>query len=119
MEADQLRRLRDIQNAARLIESYVRDVSPAEFPANIEKQDAIIRRIEIIGEATAHLTEETRIAIPELPFRKMRCMRNIVAHDSANVDVTVIWDVATIHAPQLIAVLEPFLASLDSLPPQA
>lgn len=46
-------------------------------------------------------------------------MRNIVAHDYANVDVTVIWDVATIHAPQLLAVLEPFLASLDSLPPQA
>ena len=120
MEADQLRRLRDILNAARLIVSYVRDVSPTEFPANIEKQDAIIRRIEIIGEATAHLTEETRIAIPELPFRKMRGMRNIVAHDDANVDVTVIGDVATtIHAPQLIAVLEPFLAGLDSLPAQA
>ncbi len=65
-----------------------------------------------------NMTEETRIAIPELPFRKMRGMRNIVAHDYANVDVTVIWDVATIHAPQLIAVLEPFLAGFDSLPPQ-
>ena len=124
MEADQLRRLRDILNAARLIVSYVRDVSPTEFPANLEKQDAIIRRIEIIGEATAHLTEETRIAIPELPFRKMRGMRNIVAHDYANVDVTVIWDVATIHAPQLIAVLatilgEPGFVAASSLTRQS
>lgn len=54
-----------------------------------------------------------------LTFRKMRGMRNIVAHDSANVDVTVIGDVATIHAPQPIAVLEPSLVSLGSLPPQA
>lgn len=46
-------------------------------------------------------------------------MRNIVAHDYANVNVAVVWDVATIHIPQLIAVLEPVLASLDSLPPQA
>jgi Ribonuclease HepT-like len=41
----------------------------------------VTRRIEIIGEAAAHLTDETRHAIPELPFRKMRGMRNIVAHD--------------------------------------
>lgn len=67
MEADQLGRLRDILKAARLIQSYVSGVSPDEFSTNIEKQDAIIRRIEIIGEATAHLTEETRAAIPALP----------------------------------------------------
>ncbi|MCX7418507.1 MAG: DUF86 domain-containing protein [Planctomycetia bacterium] len=60
-------------------------LTTGQLCAKIEKQDAIIRRIEIIGEATVHLTEETRIAIPELPFRKMRGMRNIVTHDSANV----------------------------------
>lgn len=114
MEAEQLGRLRDILNAARLIARYVQGVSKAEFAANIEKQDAVIRRIEIIGEATAHLTDETRATIPELPFRKMRGMRNIVAHDYANVDVTVVWDVATIHVPQLIPVLEPFLAGTAS-----
>jgi uncharacterized protein with HEPN domain len=81
MQPDQLGRLRDILNAARLIGSYVENTTETEFAANIEKQDAIIRRIEIIGEATAHLTDETRKAIPELPFRKMRGMRNIVAHD--------------------------------------
>ena len=111
METDQLGRLRDILNAARLIQSYVHGVSQVDFSTNLEKQDAIIRRIEIIGEATAHLTEETRAAIPDLPFRKMRGMRNIVAHDYANVDVTVIWDVATLHVAQLIAVLAPFLAA--------
>ena len=114
METDQLGRLRDILNAARLIQSYVHGVSQVDFSTNLEKQDAIIRRIEIIGEATAHLTEETRAAIPDLPFRKMRGMRNIVAHDYANVDVTVIWDVATLHVTQLIAVLAPFLAATPS-----
>jgi uncharacterized protein with HEPN domain len=79
MEADQLGRLRDILEAVRLIGSYVKDISEADFRANSEKQDAVIRRIEIIGEATAHLTEATRQAIPELPIRKMRGMRNIVA----------------------------------------
>ena len=76
MEADQLGRLRDILEASRLIASYMKDTSEAQFRADTQKQDAVIRRIEIIGEATAHLSEETRREIGALPFRKMRGMRN-------------------------------------------
>ena len=60
----------------------------------------MIRRIEIIGEATAYLNEKTQGAVPELSFRKMRGMRNIVAHDYANLDVNIVWQVATIHVPR-------------------
>lgn len=86
METDQVGRLHDILVPARLIAYYVKDTNATDFAAMTEKQDAIIRRIEIIDEATAHLTEETRRTLPELPSRKMRGMRNIVAHDYANVD---------------------------------
>ncbi len=113
MEADQLGRLRDILEAARLIASYVGDTTEAAFRADTQKQDAVIRRIEIIGEATAHLTEETRRAIPELPFRKMRGMRNIVAHDYANVDLKIVWEVATWHVAQIRAVLEAFFTGVQ------
>jgi uncharacterized protein with HEPN domain len=106
METDQLGRLRDILEAARLIASYVKDTSEADFHANKEKQDAVIRRIEIIGEAAAHLTEGTRQAVPELNFRKMRGMRNIVAHDYANVDLHIVWEVATVYMPEICALLE-------------
>jgi uncharacterized protein with HEPN domain len=51
MEADQLGRLRDILQAARLIASYLKHATEPGFLANSEKQDAVIRRIEIIGEA--------------------------------------------------------------------
>jgi uncharacterized protein with HEPN domain len=108
MEADQLGRLRDILQAARLIASYLKDTTEADFLANSEKQDAVIRRLEIIGEATAHLTETTRQAIPELPFRKMRGMRNIVAHDYANVDLKIVWEVGLVQVPEICAVLEKF-----------
>ena len=110
MEADQLGRLRDILQAARLIASYLKNTTEADFLANSEKQDAVIRRIEIIGEATAHLTETTRQAIPDLPFRKMRGMRNIVAHDYANVDMKIVWEVGIAHVPEICAVLEKFFA---------
>jgi len=70
----------------------------------------VVRRLEIIGEATAPLSESTRLGIPELPFRKMRGMRNIVAHDYANVDLKIVWDVATFHVPEICAVIEKFFA---------
>jgi uncharacterized protein with HEPN domain len=110
MEANQLGRLRDILESARLIASYVKDTAEADFATDTLKQDAIIRRIEIIGEAAVHLTEESRQAVPQLPFRKMRGMRNIVAHDYANVNLKVVWDVATMHVPEVCAVLERFFA---------
>src|SRR5215469_15053067 len=106
MEADQLGRLQDILRAAQLIATYIKDTSETAFTTDIQKQDAIIRRIEIIGEAAVHLNESTRQAIPELPFRQMRGMRNIVAHDYANVDLKIVWEVATVHVPVVCAVLE-------------
>lgn len=117
MEVDQLGRLRDILQAARLIASYVDATSAEHFRRNTEKQDAVIRRLEIIGEATVHLTEETRRALPELPFRKMRGMRNLVAHDYGNVDLGIVWEVATVHVPSVQAALEKFFAAGDGPPP--
>ena len=111
MEADQLGRLRDILTAAQLIATYVQAVTESDFRTDTQKQDAIIRRLEIIGEATVHLSDETREAVPELPFRKMRGMRNIVAHDYANVDLKIVWEVAIVHVPEVCAVLEKFFKS--------
>ena len=110
MEADQLGRLQDIFTAAQLIASYIQGVTEADFRMNTQKQDAVVRRLEIIGEATVHLSDATRQAIPELPFRKMRGMRNIVAHDYANVDLKIVWEIATRHVPEVCSVLEKFFA---------
>jgi uncharacterized protein with HEPN domain len=109
MEIDQLGRLRDIREACSLIESYVTGVSSEDFFDDTEKQDAVIRRIEIIGEATAHLSEATRARLPSLPFRQMRGMRNIVAHDYGHVDIALVWKAATEKIPLIRRVLEEFL----------
>lgn len=109
MEIDQLGRLRDIREACLLVESYVAGVSSGVFFEDTEKQDAVIRRIEIIGEATAHLSEATRAQLPALPFRQMRGMRNIVAHDYGHVDVALVWKAATEKIPLIRGVLEEFL----------
>ena len=111
MEIDQLGRLRDIREACSLIESYMVGVSSKDFFEDTEKQDAVIRRIEIIGEATAHLSEATRAQLPTLPFRQMRGMRNIVAHDYGHVDVALVWKAATEKIPLIRGVLDDFLGN--------
>ena len=54
MQADQLGRLRDILNAVRLIAAYVQDIAEADFQTDTEKQDAVIRRIEMETERRAY-----------------------------------------------------------------
>ena len=110
MDADQVGRLRDILDAARLICSYVAGVDESAFRGDTLRQDAVIRRIEIIGEATLHLSDDTRQAIPQLPYRRMRGMRNVIAHDYAGVNLEIVWEVATIHVPELRSILEQFFA---------
>jgi uncharacterized protein with HEPN domain len=117
METDQLGRLHDILEATRLIAAYVKDTTIAGFRADTQKQDAVIRRIEIIGEPAAHLSEATRREVPDLPFRRMRGMRNITAHEYANVDVRIVWEVATVRVPEVRAVLEELFAQRGYSPP--
>ncbi len=106
MDIEQTTRLLDILEAVKRIELYVEGVSEEEFSRNGEKQDAVIRRIEIIGEATAHLSPETQAVLSELPYRKMRGMRNILAHDYSNVDFSIVWEVATVHLKEVREILE-------------
>lgn len=110
MQADQPGRLRDILNAAQLIASYVQGVTEAECRESTQKQDAVIRRLEIVGEAAVHRSDDTRRAIPEWPFRKTRGMRNLVAHDDANVDLKIVWEVATVQVPEVCAPLKKFFS---------
>jgi len=106
MDVEQKARLYDILEAVRLIESYITGLSKDEFSRNIEKQDAVIQRIEIIGEATSHLSPQTRADLTTLPYRKMWGMRNIVAHEYTNVDISIVWEVATVHLKEVRETLE-------------
>jgi uncharacterized protein with HEPN domain len=76
-------------NSALSIRAYLDGVSREAFMANLEKQDAVLRRFEIIGEAASRLAPETRSTFPHLPFRSMRGMRNIIAHDYGDVDMMI------------------------------
>ena len=103
--------LRDILDSAKAVRKYLHGVSREQFLADTEKQDAVLRRLEIIGEAASRLTAETQALFPKLPFRAMRGMRNIIAHDYGDVDLEQVWTTASNDLDNLIAVLERYFAS--------
>ena len=79
--------------------------------ANIEKQDAILRRITIIGEATKRLSPEFRLQHPEIPWKQMAGMRDVITHDYDEVDLDDVWGVVQRDLPQLLTDIEPLVAS--------
>jgi len=97
--------LRDILDSALTIRAYLDGVSREAFMDNFEKQDAVLRRFEIIGEAASRLAPETQSLFPNLPFRSMRGMRNIIAHDYGDVDIEQVWKTATSDLGEIIETL--------------
>lgn len=106
--SDDLQRalLSDLLESARAIRRYLSGVSKEGFLADMEKQDAVLRRFEIIGEVASRLAPETQALFPGIPFRAMRGMRNIIVHDYGEVDLELVWRTANNDLEPLIQVLE-------------
>jgi uncharacterized protein with HEPN domain len=104
--------LLDVLESAKSIRAYLVRVSVEDFKANTEKQDAVNRRIEIIGEATRHLSPQARAQFPEIPWKLISSMRNILIHDYDDVDVQIVWDTTQKDIPPLIVALEDYFAKL-------
>ncbi len=102
--------LYDILDSARIIQRYIADLTREEFENNTEKQDAVIRRFEIIGEAARHLSPDAQKAFPDVPWKLITGMRNILIHDYDDVDLDRVWKTAHDDLPGLIARLESYLA---------
>ena len=93
--------LTHILESIELIESYVSGVDLSEFAADQEKQDAVVRRIEIMGEAVKNLPIEIRNANPQVPWIRIAGMRDKVIHDYMGVDFELVWTVASTMLDQL------------------
>ncbi len=99
----------DIQIAARRILRYANRVDRAALEANDEKVSAILYQITIIGEATKRLSPEIRQQHPEVPWRAIAGMRDVMVHEYDQVDLDVVWDVIQNKLPELLVLLQPLL----------
>ena len=83
------------------IEEYVKDKSYQEFETSVQFQDSVLRRLEIIGEAVKHLSDEFKGDYPHLPWKKIAGMRDILIHEYFGVDLELAWTVVEKDLPFL------------------
>ncbi|MEM6502653.1 MAG: DUF86 domain-containing protein [Cyanobacteria bacterium P01_C01_bin.89] len=101
----------DIADAIELIAQYTQNCDRGELGTNMEKQDAVLRRIMIIGEAAKRLSEDFRQQHSSVPWREIIGMYNIVAHDYDSVDLDEVWKVINIDLPELLKYVQPLIDS--------
>jgi uncharacterized protein with HEPN domain len=99
----------DIVTAIQRILRYTDGVSRADLEANDEKLSAILYQISIIGEATKRLSPTFREAHPEIPWREIAGMRNVIVHEYDQLDLDVIWDVVQNKLSELLRLITPLI----------
>lgn len=104
----------DILEAAKLALSYVGIKDKEEFFEDIQCQDSVIRRLEIIGEAARRISAETKNAHPGLPWSDMIGMRNIMIHEYDDVDLAMVWKTVKYDLPKLIDEIEEIIQQPDN-----
>ncbi len=73
--------LLDVLEAARLAITYVSGKTREEFLTDRQCQDAVIRRLDVVGEAARRISQEIRAALPHIPWNAIISMRNVMIHE--------------------------------------
>lgn len=102
----------DIVHACDLIHQFTEGIDFDTFKNNLMRQDAVMRRIEIIGEASNKLSDEFKDAHPEIPWILIRGMRNRLVHEYNETDIDLVWITVHEDIPKFQKMIEKLLIGL-------
>ena len=108
-------RLIHIEESIDKIEHLVERLRTFEnFRASWIEQDSMLRNFEIIGEATNHISDETKAKFAEVEWHKIKGMRNLVAHEYFGVKLETIWETAILNIPTLKDQIKKIIKNLEA-----
>jgi uncharacterized protein with HEPN domain len=102
MSHDHVIYLEDIKESCEKISRYTKGMNFDQFVKDDKTYDAVLRNLEIIGEAVKHLPDAIRERYPEVEWRKMAGLRDVVAHAYFGIHDEIIWDVLRSKIPALL-----------------
>lgn len=106
--------LADIIDAMQKIDRFIEDFNEVQFQQDEKTIFAVVRALEIIGEATKCLPDTLRSAYPQIPWKAMAGMRDKLIHQYTGVDLHVIWKTATEDIPTLLPQIQHIHSTVKS-----
>lgn len=103
-------RIADILEASAQVALYIRSRTLDDFTVNRIFQDAVLRQLTIVGEASTNLSEDFTSRHPEIPWAQIAGFRNRIVYDYFGFNLDTAQQIATVARPELAAVLNPILA---------
>jgi uncharacterized protein with HEPN domain len=104
-----------IRDATKRVAQYIAPGRPA-FLSSHMIQDAVVRNLEVIGEAVNNLSDQLKDSHENIPWRQLGGMRDQMIHEHFGVNLALVWQAAAIELPKLKAAVESILAKLDEEP---
>jgi uncharacterized protein with HEPN domain len=101
--------LNDIREAMQRIATYTKGMSYKRFMKDIKTQDAVVRNLEVIGEATKNLSSPLRKAYPQIPWKDLAGVRDKMIHHYFGISYEIVWKIAREELPGLLPQLEAIL----------
>ena len=105
--------LKDIFAAMIAIQEFIKEMDFETFVSDDKTASAVIRKLEIIGEATKNVPEEIRREYPQVPWRQMAGMRDRLIHSYFEVDDLLVWETVKSQIPLLQPVIAQILQRLE------
>ena len=93
--------IEDIMESATRITKYVKGLSFDDFTRDDKTIDAVVRNLEIIGEASKNIPEWLKAKYPNLPWKEIIGMRDKIAHEYFGIDYEILWEIVTKDLPEL------------------
>ncbi|HWF58836.1 MAG TPA: DUF86 domain-containing protein [Nitrospira sp.] len=93
--------IEDIVESARRIRRYTEGITFEQFRTQDLIIDAVVRNLEIVGEAAKHLPEEVKALTPDVDWSKAAGLRDVIAHGYFGLDLHIVWDVVQAKIPPL------------------
>lgn len=107
--------LKDILSALKSIETFVKGMNYDEFQKDDKTTSAVIRKFEILGEATKNISKSIRNQYQQIPWKEIAGMRDRLIHGYSKVDISLVWETIQNRLPSLKTEIQKILSEKESI----